>query len=307
MQYLLQPQLLRSLLGRSRKEPYYFTILRPAGNDTGLVGALIQDAKQRKKIADALRNKYTNIEQVGFINRDPNNAELIMTGGEFCGNATSSAAHLILNGKPGTLKIKVSGVKGRLLAGVTESGDGFSQMPVYQDLSSIQLDSQNTGNALVSMEGITHYVDFNSDQIKGLTIDEIKAKARKQMAEKGIDQHVACGIIYVKKMQDKFSIHPVVYVRDADTLFYETACGSGTTALGVLLAYKKGGDIQKLPIVQPSGLTIKVSVSFDGKHISYAQIQSSIHHIYEGTITNSLSVSSVEKQKLKTILPKLIH
>lgn len=302
MHYLLEQQLLRT-----SKNPHSFTILRPAGNDTALIDALVRNAKKRKKIADTLHTKYPNIEQVGFINNDPTNAELIMTGGEFCGNATSSAAHLILKGKPGKIKIKVSGVKNKLLAGVTISGQGFSQMPVFSDESSIQPDPQNPENILVHMEGITHYVDFNSDQIKGLTIDEVKAKAREQMTEKGIDTNVACGIIYVKKIQEEFSIHPVVYVRDAGTLFYETACGSGTTALGLALAYKKGESIHELPIIQPSGMTINVSVNFDGKKVSYAQIQSSIQYVYEGKITKALHVTSDSKKDLQLILPKFIH
>ena len=305
MLQLSHQNLLRIFTENAKKNPYLFSILRPAGNNTGLVGALVRNPQQRKFIADILRNKYPNIEQVGFINFDPHNAELIMSGGEFCGNATSSAAHLILHGKQGKLTIKVSGVKEKLIAGVTESGEGFSQMPVFSDASSIKAD--NHGNALVAMEGITHYVDFDADKIKGLTIEEVKEKARKQMTEMRIDQELACGIIYVKKIKDQLSIHPIVYVRDADTLYYETACGSGTTALGLVLAKKEGRDIKELPIIQPSGLTIKVTVSFNGKTFTYAQIQSSIQKIYEGKLTPQLLSASERKNQHQKLIPRFSH
>lgn len=74
-------------------------------------------------------------------------------------------------------------------------------------------------------------------------------------------------------------IYPVVYVRDADTLYYETACGSGTTALGLTLAEQKGVSINDVPIIQPSGMLIKFSVDYDGDKFGYAQISGPIEQL----------------------------
>jgi diaminopimelate epimerase len=261
-----------------------FSVFRPAGNDTGLFSGIIRDTEQRKAIADALQRTYLNVEQVGFVNLDPNNAELMMTGGEFCGNATSSAAYHILNGQPGSISIKVSGVKEKLLAGVSEAGEGFSQMPVYSDPSYLKPDLDRPGNVLVVMEGISHYIDFDAYQIKGLSVEQIKAKAREEMRQKGIDQNPACGIIYAEELKHGWVIHPIIYVRDADTLFYETSCGSGTTALGLVVAHRAGETMHEIPVIQPSGLTIKVCVEFENGVFGYVQIQSFVQKVQEGVL-----------------------
>lgn len=261
---------------------YEFVILKPAGNDTALVSTVIRDLKKRKAIADAIQAKFLNVEQVGFINDDISNAELLMTGGEFCGNATRSVAFHILSEKPGKLKIKSSGVKNKLTAGVTENGEGFSQMPVYSDPSCVKLISKN--EYLVTLEGITHLVDFNAQQIKGLTEKEIKLKARRTMAKLGIDQTEACGVIYAEETKNGWAIYPVVFVKKADTLYFETACGSGTTALGLVIALKNNSSIRETSVMQPSGLAIKVSVEFNGSNFGTVLIQSPIQKLEKGII-----------------------
>lgn len=275
-----------------------FTIFRPSGNDTALVSGIIRDSKLRKVVADTLQKHYKNVEQVGFVNNNHKAPELMMTGGEFCGNATSSAAYQILSGKEGKIKIKVSGVKKTLRAGVTSDGEGFSQMPVLSDPSYVKEDPACKGNFFVFMEGITHYVDFDIEQIEGLTIEEIKIKARKQMETKGIDKGSACGIIYANPFNNKWVIKPVVYVKSADTLYFETACGSGTTALGLILAKKIGKSIEGISVVQPSGLAIKVTVEFNGISFGYAQIQSHVRKILQGVIVDNFRSMVISSSKI---------
>lgn len=259
-----------------------FAVYKPGGNDTGLFEGVIRDVTQRKLIADALMKEYPNVEQVGFVNLDPNNTELMMTGGEFCGNATRSTAYAALKGKPGEVMVRVSGVRNKLRAGVTQNGEAFSQMPIYKEASRITPDSDGSGNMTVEMEGITHYIDFNTRQIKGLSGEELKAKSREMLREKCIDKGPACGIIFSEKDGSNWKITPVVYVRDADTLYCETACGSGTTALGLTLALKEDKSIKDVPIVQPTGMPIKFSVDFNGKEFGYAQIQGPVQKLVEG-------------------------
>lgn len=276
-----------------------FTVMKPAGNDTGLFVGVIRDSQLRGKIGDILQKIYPNVEQVGFVNLDPKNAELMMTGGEFCGNATRSTAYLVLKGQPGEILIKVSGVKNKLRAGVTSNREAFSQMPIYPEPSRIKQDPEHPGNVTVEMEGITHYVDFDAGKIKGLSEEQIKAKARKEMAKKGIDKGAACGIIYTEKIGNNWHIYPVVYVRNAGpngTLYYETACGSGTTALGLTLAQRAGKSVKEISIVQPSGMTIKFSVDYNGSKFGYAQIQGPIEKLDKGTLETTKGVSYAVKQ-----------
>lgn len=261
-----------------------FINMRPGGNDTALFPGIPSNLSERRRLNDAIMNVYGNIEQVGFVNLDPQNAELMMAGGEFCGNATRSTAFLALGGKPGELEIKVSGVQGKLKAGVTKEGEAFAQMPVYEDQERIQEDPDKPRNYTVAMEGITHYIDFDIAQIDGLTEEEIKALGLSKIKERGHDKEVAAGHVFVRKNGDSYEIVPVVYVRDAGTEFLETACGSGTTALGLVLAKNKRSSVTEVPITQPSGKTIKVSVDFDGAKFGYAQIQGEVDRLAEGDL-----------------------
>ena len=60
----------------------------PSGNPTALVLRMERNSEKRKEINNEIMNKYDFIEQVGFINMDIKKPELLMAGGEFCGNAT---------------------------------------------------------------------------------------------------------------------------------------------------------------------------------------------------------------------------
>lgn len=263
---------------------YQFTVMRPGGNDTALVSGVITDANLRKEVNDLLLKLYPNVEQVGFVDLDAQEPELMMAGGEFCGNATRSTAWLALEGRPGTVDIKVSGVGNRLKAGVTASGEAFAQMPIYPLCSKITADPDAPGNLIVEMEGITQYINFNVGEITGLSDEQIKQKAIDLIRAKKLDRFPAAGVIYSQNDGEIWRIKPVVYVRDINTLYLETACGSGTTALGMALALQKGESINEVPVIQPSGLPIRVSVEFDGKKFSYTQISGPVEKLTEGTL-----------------------
>ncbi len=265
-------------------EAYRFSVMRPGGNDTALVKGVITDTNLRREVNNLLLKLYPNVEQVGFVDLDAQEPELMMAGGEFCGNATRSTAWLALEGRPGTVDIKVSGVGNRLKAGVTASGEAFAQMPIYPDRAKITTDPDAPSNLIVEMEGITQYINFNVGEISGLSDEQIKQKAIDLIRAKKLDRFPAAGVIYSQKDGEGWQIKPIVYVRDVDTLYLETACGSGTTALGMVLALQKGKSISDVPIIQPSGLPIKVSVEFDGKEFSYAQISGPVEKLSEGIL-----------------------
>lgn len=282
--------------------------VRPGGNDTALCTQVVESLEDRKRINDLIMKNYPNIEQVGFINLDPNNAELMMAGGEFCGNATRSSAWRILEGKPGTLEIKVSGVDKKLKAGVTPELEAFAQMPIYSDVSNIEFDDTSGKNCTVKMEGITHYIDFDHSKIDGLNNTQIKEFGLGMIKEKGLDKYPAAGVIFVSEKPEGLTISPVVYVRDINTVFYETACGSGTTAVGMCLALGSGESIKDVPIIQPTGLSIKVSVEFDGEKFGEAKIQGPVEEINNLIVeTGSNGELLIEQVKKKDDLGKALN
>ena len=107
---------------------YKYKIYIPSGNPTALVLNMERNLKKRKVINDKIIKKYNNfIEQVGFISNK--RFELLMAGGEFCGNATRCAVYYYLKGNSGNLKIKVSGVKYKLTAGIDKMENVWVDMP----------------------------------------------------------------------------------------------------------------------------------------------------------------------------------
>lgn len=266
---------------------YKFTNIRPGGNDTCLIEGVVKNQPERKRINDLIMAMYPSIEQVGFVNYYSSDRNLQMAGGEFCGNATRSTAWLKLDGKPGEVRMRVSGVEGELKAGVTENGDAYAQMPIYEDPQYVRRDPSTKNAWTVVMEGITLYVNFDMNEISGLSSDQIKQKAMATIRVKDLDGYPAAGVIYAKKrgsIRGGWEIKPIVYVKEIDTLFEETACGSGTTALGMVLSLSKGGNIKDESVLQPSGMPIKISVEFDGQKFIYAQVKGPIQPLNTGRI-----------------------
>ena len=272
-----------------------FKVIRPGGNDTALVEGII-DPSQRENINDTLMKLYPNVEQVGFVDLKSPTPQLMMAGGEFCGNATRSTAWQFLNGQQGEVQLSVSGVNKPLNAGVDENGEAYAQMPIYQDPSNITDIGDNT--YIVRMEGITHYITFDTSQIDGLNPEEIKTKAMETLKSQQLDREPAAGVIYTQKDEKGLTITPVVYVRDIDTLFLETACGSGTTALGQVLSLQQGTSIIDEPIMQPTGLPIKVTVIFDGQEFKEVMIRGPVVPLIEATLEiTSDAVYAIEQVK----------
>jgi len=272
---------------------YKFFNILPGGNGTTLVESIVSCPIERKRINDALMTLYPDlIEQVGFIDiSDPQQNKLIMAGGEFCGNATRSTAYIALGGKPGEILLTVSGVQDKLKAGVTESGEAFAQMPIYPELDRVEKDSKNPNASTVYLQGITQYVVWNDLNIIGMNQDEIKAYAQQLLKEKEYDvAYPASGVMFVSETNKGLELKPVVYVRDINTHFFETACGSGTAAIGLVLAKEKQNSINELPIYQPSGLPIRITVNYDKKQGQsvYAQISGPIQVVNEGTLIESV-------------------
>ena len=104
------------------------TILNPGGNVTALINGIPATLLRRRQINDAVMKSFPNVEQVGFF--DSAAARLEMAGGEFCGNATRCLAYLLLGGKPGKIKIGVSGANKPLRARIDQSGNTWAQMPL---------------------------------------------------------------------------------------------------------------------------------------------------------------------------------
>ena len=221
-------------------------------------------------------NLHPNIEQVGFIEID-NQPRLIMAGNEFCGNATRSATYFYLKGKQGKIKIKVCDDI-IIEAGIDSKGNVWSHMPVYSGSDVVTI--VETGTSKVKMEGIIHFIIGVQKTKELLSAKEPTKEIYKELAlnvfnRYAIDSYDAVGAMFLEEKEEGIKIHPVVWVKSIDTLFYETACGSGTIAVAILETINKG-LAQELKIIQPSEKIITARTWFGEGRILHASISGKI-------------------------------
>lgn len=251
------------------------TIVKPAGNDTALVEG-IPAKKYRKQINDKIMQLFPNVEQVGFY-KTSSTPRLEMAGGEFCGNATRSFAYLFLKGKKGQDNFKASGVKELLNAGIKSSKTSFAQMPIYKSFDRVKQLEKDL--CKVEIKGITHLITPLSNFSK----ENLKMEGKKLLKKYDLLQTVpASGVMFYTKLEDgSYKLDPIVWVRDIQSLFYETACASGTTAFGLMLSKQNSKSIKSQQILQPSGQSLSVSVNLGNKNFTEASIEGPVEILEE--------------------------
>lgn len=264
---------------------FHYKIFVPGGNDTALVMGIVDDIDTRHMINDSIMQRHKNVEQVGFVSLDYGNPKLVMAGGEFCGNATRSATMFYLDGKPGEIEITVSGVSRKLKAGIFKNLDVWAEMPVSKQLDKIhQVDD---GCYMVEMEGIVHLVIIPQKSKEYLgDVSNLKYNARELLKKYKLLSRVAAGVIFVSEQATSgvYAIHPCVYVSAIETMFYETACGSGTVATGLVFSYLKKQSID-LPLIQPSGNVLNAVIEQSNGVVTSAVISGSVYTndiVYKG-------------------------
>lgn len=225
--------------------------------------------------------EYGNLygEQVGFIEepttakaKSLNTLRLQMMGGEFCGNATRSLAALMVHlNLPGITKsddkydlaLEVSGSDELLNCQVRTTENEHSyfsrvEMPLPEKISNSNIMFNNTLVDFIRVDfpGITHFiVETSLIEDKESFFQEMKAKTES-------DNLDAFGIMFYDTKTSFLT--PLVYVKATDSKFWERSCGSGTTALGVALAFKKNTDLHEY-IKQPGGELEVIVKLHDGK------------------------------------------
>lgn len=260
---------------------YNYKIFSPSGNDTAIVMHNVSSKEDKLLINGAILNKHLNVEQVGFVHLENNIPVLNMAGGEFCGNATRCLVFNHLGSKTDNIQVKSSGYSGLLSAGVDEYKKVWCEIPLKsEDLNKvISIVDENT--SIVYLSGITHIVRTNFD--KTMSEVDFKKEALKILNENNlVEVSNASGVIFLDLDED-IKIYPVVWVSSVGTLFFETACGTGTVAAAISLAYRSKKNI-KLPFLQPSNEFISCEVTYDGNTSLKCNISGYVKELYEGVI-----------------------
>lgn len=237
-----------------------YTLFNPTGNITLLAETPVPTASQ-PSVAAELMALEPETEQVGFVAFGPDAVSLRMAGGEFCGNAAMSAAALFLerSGKTeGSVPVHVSGTKDAVavrLAALPDGGwRGAVSMPRPESVGREQF-PDGTRYPTVHFPGIVHVI-----LEKEIAREEAEALAPALCAQLKAD---ALGLMFLNREEE--SLTPLVYVPGAGTLCWETACASGTTAVGAYLAAKTGHPVN-LKLKQPGGV-LEIDARPDGELI----------------------------------------
>jgi len=273
-----------------------FSKVSPSGNMTILVWSKVERSNHAK-IANILMDctYHLGAEQVGYVEVSQNPkviAHLQMMGGEFCGNATRSLAfmlvarnfpNIIIKDNLAKFYLTVSGVQEPLEVEVAcdENQNPLSakvEMPIYNDMNSV---CKKDKVDLVSLEGISHIIvensvsPFDKENYKNNFI-EFRDKLELQNEE-------AVGVMWTNQEEDgSISMEPVVWVKETDSYYYETSCGSGTVALALSIAKKSDLNYQEYKIYQPSGKYITAIVERDDNQFIKAYIKGAVDIIAEG-------------------------
>lgn len=209
----------------------------------------------------------SSIEQVGFLGCG-DTQELIMAGGEFCCNATRCAVKYYLNG-PENIALKVNG-RDYVNAGIDENNNIWCEIPLYYGDDAITILENDI--YLIKMQGIVIVVmEENISKIYLQNKENIKNKTMKLIYKYGLTTNEAVGIMFLEKENKSLKVNPVVWVYSINTIFCETACGSGTVAIGMMKAYKTKID-QSIDVIQPSGYILNATVNIKEESIYRAII-----------------------------------
>ena len=233
-----------------------YILADPSGNTTAFVLTPVPPALRAsvaRQVMDALA-----AEQVAFVH----DGRMDMMGGEFCGNASRSFALWrayaapdglsLLPGLPRQETVTVSGAHHPLTVSLSAKEGVFHaaiQMPLPRRVLPLA-ESPLGACTLVEYPGISHLVLENA--VPGA---EDVSHARALLSAHGAED--GCfGLMYLSGS----AMRPLVYVRDTDTLIWESSCASGTCAAAAARALAAGSSLT-LELFQPGGsLTAKATV-----------------------------------------------
>lgn len=241
-----------------------YSIFDPTGNITALVETPVP-VPQQPETAAAVMRRHPEVEQVGFV-RLGAQPELRMAGGEFCGNASMSAAALQMMKSEvpcgeAEVSLRVSGADEAVrvrLRRVSEADFAAGVcMPPARSISetAFAFGGKQALLPLVRMRGISHIVIDCGTPFFALLQDP-KAAQEAVRTWCGLLRADGLGLMFLERDAQVTRLTPLVYVPVSNTLFWENACASGSSAVGMTLAQKRNAPVC-LELCQPGG-TLRV-------------------------------------------------
>ncbi|WP_213973882.1 hypothetical protein [Tepidanaerobacter acetatoxydans] len=236
----------------------------PAQNTTVLITSYCPRSYYSAVAEKAMNYDYLHAEQVGFIvppSKKDSVIRLEMAGGEFCGNATLSAAAYVrykgLNDKE-NFSIDVSGAAEPIRCRVEKVGTYYYNtsciMPPAKRIDEMELELQGKTikGYIVEFEGISHFVLEAKEEF-------VEYSEVTHALKKAVDTNAIGVIPYETIRDDTYKIKPFVHVKEINSNVFERGCGSGSLALGTYLKRVRGIS-REIRVVQPGGV-IRVGIA----------------------------------------------
>lgn len=243
-----------------------YSIFDPTGNITALVESPAELSRQ-PEIAAAVMRRHPTVEQVGFLSRTPEGADvqgqLRMAGGEFCGNASMCAAALLLmqtgpaEGEA-RLRLRVSGAAQPVEVSLRREGeDRFRAevfMPPAREIGSAALAFEGLrGEApLVRMQGISHLI-LEPDSVFFSLLKDRPAAERAVRAFCSDLAAEGLGMLFLDGRGADMCLTPLVFVPGSGTVFWGNSCASGSAAAGMFFTDRYGAAAE-LSLYEPGGV-----------------------------------------------------
>lgn len=228
----------------------------PTGNITLIAETLVLRESQAA-VAAKLMALDKGAEQVGFIEKPTDEKcalRLQMMGGEFCGNATISAAALYMLKKDPSVGdkedviLEVSGADETLCVSVECVGEksfsGTVSMPLPESNFDCELVYGDKSYTLpvIRMPGICHAIV--TDGISPALAEKAIGEWCRQLNAE------ALGIMFYDEAQKL--LNPLVYVESTQSTVWESSCASGSCAVAAFESFKSG-ESTSLSLKQPGG------------------------------------------------------
>ena len=219
----------------------------PAGNITIFVLNGVPPEQYASVAAKLLSLEEYRAEQVAFQvpARMGADGRIQMMGGEFCGNAARSYGYLlstVLPENPDSVLVEISGAQ-RPLAVAVDRRRGRCETEMPLPAGTVRIPFGGREYEAARFDGIVHTIVPGRPQspefVRGLL-----AAARAAVSSG------AYGILFL----DGDRMTPVVYVRDTDSLIWESSCGSGSAAVAALLGGREGDGDHRYSLRQPGGV-----------------------------------------------------
>lgn len=261
-----------------------YVLMDPTGNKTILVESFVPEVEQPKTAA-RLMEIEPEAEQVGFLYSDDDcGVGLRMAAGEFCGNATMSAAVLsaiVADVPEGSAMVETSGAADQVPVTYFRQPDGtYSatvEMPSPLNIRTVELPVSGTDETVrlpfVEFEGISHLIYEHP-----APEDDVSRAAAEQLIKEWLEvlDVEVLGILFFHREDSRMT--PLVYVPAVGSMCWETACATGSAAIGAFLAAESNAPVERA-LKQPGGF-LKVFADPDGS----VQLEGTVLYCYRESL-----------------------